>query len=278
MNNPSFRKMAKPYLIWLYILAVIPVFVMLFLSFSKTEGLNFEDFKFSFESFQLLFERSTIIAFGNSLLYSTLTAVTTIVLGYLVAYRIFKSKIKNKFLILTFLILPMWSNLLLRTEALGNLMEHNNIVTDLLGRIGINISVGIKGSPLSVYIGLVFTYLPFAVLPIYTALEKISYSLEEAALDLGLTEFKKFKKVILPLSMKGVVTAAILVFLPTLSGFAIPQILGKGQIVLIGNVIEESFRNMNYNFGALLSVIMLIFILGSIVIINKTDKDGETLL
>jgi spermidine/putrescine transport system permease protein len=176
------------------------------------------------------------------------------------------------------LILPMWSNLLLRTEALGNIMEHNNILTDLLSRTGITLSIGIKGTPLAVLIGLVFTYLPFAILPIYTALEKISYSLEEAALDLGLTETKKFWKVIFPLSLKGVVSAAILVFLPSLSGFAIPQILGKGNIVLIGNVIEESYRNMNYNFGSLLSIIILVFILGSILIISKTDKEGETLL
>jgi spermidine/putrescine transport system permease protein len=278
MNNKSFRNLAKPYVFWLYILALVPVFVMVILSVLKSEGIAFDEMSFSLESFTLLTERSTLVAFRNSFLYAFVATVISVVLGYFVAYRIFKSKFNNKFLILTILILPMWSNLLLRTEALGNIMEHNNILTDLLSRVGITASIGIKGTPLAVIIGLVFTYLPFAILPIYTALEKISYSLEEAALDLGLPEMKKFWKVIFPLSIKGVVSASILVFLPTLSGFAIPQILGKGNIVLIGNVIEESFRNMNYNFGSLLAIIILFFILGSILIISKTDKEGETLL
>jgi spermidine/putrescine transport system permease protein len=172
----------------------------------------------------------------------------------------------------------MWSNLLLRTEALGNLMEHNNIITDLLSRIGLNLSIGIKGTPLAVITGLVFTYLPFMILPVYTALEKIDYSLEEAALDLGLTPLQKFWKVIFPLSLKGVATGSILVFLPSMSGFAIPEILGSGNILLIGNVIEQAFRNMDYNFGSLLSIVILVFILGALLVVSKVDKEGETLL
>ena len=210
--------------------------------------------------------------------YALVTTVLCAVIGYFVAYRLFKSNLNNKLLILTVLILPMWSNLLLRTEALGNIMEHNNILTDILSNIGINFSIGIKGSPLAVIIGMVFTYLPFMILPIYTALEKIPYALEEAALDLGLTNIRKFWKVIFPLSLKGLTSGSIMVFLPTLSGFAIPQILGKGNIVLIGNIIEESFRNMNYNFGSLIAIIILVFILGSLLIINKMDKEGETLI
>lgn len=278
MQNKAFRKLAIPYQYWLYILALFPVFVMIILAFLSSEGVALDEVSFSLDSFKLLAERSTMVAFFNSFFYATITTIFALIIGYFFAYKIFKSRFNNKFLILTMLILPMWSNLLLRTEALGNIMEHNNILSDLLSHIGISLSVGIKGTPLAVLIGLIFTYLPFAILPIYTSLEKISYSLEEAALDLGLTESQKFFKVIFPLSLKGVVSASIMVFLPSLSGFAIPQILGKGNIVLIGNVIEESFRNMNYNFGSLLSVIILVVILGSILIISKTDKEGETLL
>lgn len=278
MNNKAFRHLAKPYFVWLYVLALVPVFVMLFLSFVKSEGISFDEMKFSLESFLLIKERSTLVAFRNSLFFAVTTTVISLVVGYFVAYRVFKSKFNNKFLVLTILILPMWSNLLLRTEALGNIMEYNNIYTDLLSRVGINVGISIKGSALAVLIGLVFTYLPFMILPIYTALEKISIRLEEASLDLGLTEFQTFWKVIFPLSLKGVVSGSIMVFLPTLSGFAIPQILGKGNIILIGNVIEESFKNMNYNFGSLLAVIILVFIIGALLVINKVDKDGETLL
>lgn len=278
MNNKAFRLLAKPYFVWLYVLALVPVFVMLFLSFVKSEGISFDEMTVSLESFLLVKERSTLIAFRNSLLFALSTTVISMVIGYFVAYRVFKSKFNNKFLVLTILILPMWSNLLLRTEALGNIMEYNNIYTDLLSKAGINIGISIRGTSLAVLIGLVFTYLPFMILPIYTALEKISVRLEEASLDLGLTEFQTFWKVTFPLSLKGLISGSIMVFLPTLSGFAIPQILGKGNIILIGNVIEESFKNMNYNFGSLLAVIILFFIIGALLIINKVDKDGETLL
>ena len=276
--NKEFKILAKPYVVWLIILGIVPIFVMLMLSFMFSEGLTFDGSYFTFSQFSLLLESSTLIAFGNSIVYATLTTIISFVLGYFVAYNVFKSKINNKFLVLTIFILPMWSNLLLRTEALGNLMEHNNIITDLLSRIGISLSIGIKGTPAAVITGLVFTYLPFMILPIYTALEKIDYSLEEAALDLGLTNFQKFWKVIFPLSLKGVATGSILVFLPSMSGFAIPEILGAGNILLIGNIIEQSFRYMDYNLGALLSVVILVFILGALVIVSKVDKEGETLL
>jgi len=276
--NKEFKILAKPYLGWLAILAILPVFVMILLSFMFSEGLSFEEAYFTFEQFGVLFDSSTMIAFGNSLLYATLTTVISLVLGYFVAYNVFKSKFKNKFMILTIFILPMWSNLLLRTEALSNLMRENNIFTNFLSTIGINLSFNIIGTPLAVIIGLVFTYLPFMILPIYTALEKIDFSLEEAALDLGLTNIQKFWKVIFPLSLKGVATGSILVFLPSMSGFAIPEILGAGNILLVGNIIEQAFRNMDYNFGSLLSIVILFFIIGALVIVSKIDKEGETLL
>lgn len=277
MNN-SFKKISKPYVIWLYVLALFPALVMFFLMFFSSEGISTDDASFSLKNFTTLFEEGTTKAFINSFKFAFFSTFICFILGYFMAYKIFKSNFKNKFMILTILILPMWSNILLRTEALGNIMEPNNILSDLLNKIGINISINIKGTELAVLIGLVFTYLPFMILPIYTALEKIDYSLEEAALDLGVTEIKKFWKVIFPMSLKGVITGSILVFLPTMSGFAIPQILGNGNINLIGNIIEQSFRNMNYNFGSILAIILLIVILGSLLIVNKVDKEGETLL
>ena len=276
--NKEFKILAKPYIVWLFLLAILPIFVMIMLSFMFSEGLTFEESFFTFNQFTLLGESSTLEAFKNSVVFATLTTVISFVLGYFVAYNVFKSKFRNKFLILTLFILPMWSNLLLRTEALGNLMENNNILSDLLSGIGITLSIGIKGTPLAVIIGLVFTYLPFMILPIYTALEKIDYSLEEAALDLGLTNMQKFWKVIFPLSLKGVATGSILVFLPSMSGFAIPEILGSGNILLIGNVIEQSFKIMDYNLGSLLAIVILFFILGALYIVSKVDKEGETLL
>ncbi|CCV64660.1 ABC-type spermidine/putrescine transport system, permease component [Alteracholeplasma palmae J233] len=276
--NKSFKKLSTPYIVWLYLLAILPIGVMIILSFIQSEGLSFDEAKVSMNAFELLFDSTTLVAIRNSFLYAGIATLISLVLGYFVAYQLFKSKFKNKLLILTIFILPMWSNLLLRTESLGNLMEHNNMVTDLLSRININIGIGIKGTPLAVIIGLVFTYLPFVILPVYTALEKIDYSLEEASLDLGLTESKTFFKVVFPLSLKGVITGAILVFLPALSGFAVPEILGKGNVLFIGNLIEQAFKNMNYGFGSLLSVVIIFMILIALFVVNKVDKEGEMLL
>lgn len=280
MMKKPFSRLSTPYIVWLFILALIPIVVMLFLSITTTQGLSLDGITFNSTFYQAFFERSITTAFFNSIYYAVLTTIIALLLGYMVAYTVFRSKFKNKFLVLAIFILPMWSNLLLRTESLGNLMNENNLITDILSKL-LNTEVSfpvIKGSGLAVVIGLVLTYLPFMILPIYTALEKIDYSLEEAALDLGLTDIQKFMKVVLPLSLKGVATGSILVFLPAMSGFAIPEILGSGNILLIGNIIEQSFRYMDYNLGSLLSMMVLVIIFLGIFVVSKVDKEGEMLL
>ena len=265
---------ARPYLYWLYIFAVFPMLIMVVLSFVETEGFRFDDMAFTLSNFNILIQKSTLIAFMNSIKYSVLTTLICIFFGFLIAYTLYKSNFKNKYLILVLLILPMWTNILLRINALASIFKENNILADLFNVKGIDII----GTDLAIILGMVFTYLPFIVLPIYTSLEKIDPTLEEAALDLGLTDFKKFWLVIVPMSMKGVVSGSIMVLLPCLSGFAIPKILGEGNITLIGNIIEQSFINMSYNIGSVLALVILIIILSSILLVNKIDKEGETLL
>ena len=277
--NKKFSRLSTPYLYWLYILALFPalfMFVLMFLDIP--EGLDVSGgLKFTLENFKQLTEPSTLIAFGNSFLYAFIATVLSIVFGYLVAFRLFRSKFKNKFLVLVILILPMWTNILLRTESLAGFLNSNgNVVLSLLGIESAEFDL--LGTPFAVIFGLFVTYVPFMVMPIFNSLEKIDKSIEEAALDLGLTESQKFFKVILPMSSKGIVTGSIMVFLPCLSGFAIPEILGRGNIVLIGNVIEASFKNMSYTIGSLLAVIILVVILLSIFVVSKIDKEGETLL
>lgn len=277
--NKKFARLSTPYLYWLYILALFPALFMFILMFLDIpEGLDISNgLKFTLENFKQLSEPSTLIAFGNSFLYAFITTILSIVFGYLVAYRLFRSKFKNKFLVLVILILPMWTNILLRTESLAGFLNSNgNVVLSLLGIKSAEFDL--LGTPFAVIFGLFVTYVPFMVMPIFNSLEKIDKSIEEAALDLGLTETQKFFKVILPMSSKGIVTGSIMVFLPCLSGFAIPEILGRGNIVLIGNVIEASFKNMSYTIGSLLAVIILVVILLSIFIVSKIDKEGETLL
>ena len=277
--NKKFSRLSTPYLYWLYILALFPalfMFVLMFLDIP--EGLDVSNgLKFTLDNFKQLTEPSTLIAFGNSFLYAFIATILSIVFGYLVAFRLFRSKFKNKFLVLVILILPMWTNILLRTESLAGFLNSNgNVVLSLLGIKSADFDL--LGTPFAVIFGLFVTYVPFMVMPIFNSLEKIDKSIEEAALDLGLTHTQKFFKVILPMSSKGIVTGSIMVFLPCLSGFAIPEILGRGNIVLIGNVIEASFKNMSYTIGSLLAVIILIVILLSIFVVSKIDKEGETLL
>jgi len=274
--NKEFRVLSRPYMVWLSVLVFFPILAMIFIGFSNLDSsVSIGEISLSFSHLNILTQSSTIIAFRNSLIFALATTFICFIFGYFIAYEIKLSKFKNKFVLLTLVILPMWSNLILRTESLANIMSENNILKSLLG---FNIFGNIAGTWMAVLFGLVFTYMPFMILSVYTALEKIDFALEEAALDLGLTPLKKFWKVVFPLSLKGVVTGSIMVFLPTLAGFAIPKILSRGQIVFIGNIIDNKFIYTNYNHGALLAVVILIFILGSILLITKFDKEGETLL
>lgn len=274
--NKLYKRFALPYQIWLVILVFIPLIALLAIGFSNfNSSITLADFNLTFSNLHLLIESQTLVAYKNSFVFATITTLISFLLGYLVAYQIKQSKFKNKFVLLTIIILPMWSNLILRTESLLNIMEKNNILHSL---IGFNLFGEIAGQPFAVLFGLVFTYMPFMILPIYTALEKIDDSLIEASNDLGLTPFMTFWKVTFPLSLKGVITGSIMVFLSTIAGFAVPKILGKGNIVFIGNIIDTKFLYTTYNDGSLLAIVILVFILGSLLIITKIDKEGETLL
>ncbi|HOP57590.1 MAG TPA: ABC transporter permease [Bacillota bacterium] len=274
--NKSFRILATPYQIWLMLLVFVPLLAMIIISFTNlTSEVPLNEVSFTLANFLILGETSTLVAFKNSLVYASLSTIICFVLGYFIAYKIKTSRFNNKFIVLTIVILPMWSNLILRAEALMNVMSENNIIKSL---IGFSILGNTAGTGFAVLFGLVFTYMPFMILPIYTTLEKIDPALEEAALDLGLTPFKKFWKVVFPLSFRGVVSGSIMVFLPTLAGFAIPKIISRGQIIFIGNIIDTKFMYTSYDQGALLAVLILVFILGSILLLTRFDKEGETLL
>lgn len=275
--NSLYKRLAIPYQVWLILLVFFPLAAILGISASNFNRGNFQfnALRFTLEHWETLAQSQTIIAFRNSFVYASLTTVICFVLGYFLAYQLKQSSIKNKFIVLTVIILPMWSNLILRTDALRNIMLENNILTDILG---FDIMPIAAGTPSAVLFGLVFTYMPFMILPVYTALEKIDPALAEASLDLGLTPLKTFWKVTFPLSLKGVVSGSIMVFLPTFAGFAIPKILSNGSIVFIGNIIETKFTYNIYNVGSMLALLILILILGSILLLTRFDKEGETLL
>lgn len=285
MNIKRLGRLVVPYLVWMIVLVGLPLIMMVILSFLKSNALDLGTAEFSFDSWRILFSDITVrIALKNSFVNAGIATIICFFVGYPIAYIVANSNFSNKLIILVLTIIPMWSNSLLRNNAIANILSERSIVNDVLNNIGLNFIWPIRGvvyesgfSP-AVVIGLVLTYLPFMILPIYTVLEKIEKSLLEASMDLGANKIKTFFRVTFPLSIKGVTTGVIMVFLPSFSGFAIPKILGSGSLVFIGTLIDSRFMNRNYNFGSLLSLVILLIIFGSMALIFKVDKEGETLI
>jgi spermidine/putrescine transport system permease protein len=278
MNIKKLGRLASPYLVWMLILVGIPLILMGVLSFMDTTGFNLAGGVFTLENWtRLVSDVSVRVALKNSFVYAIIASVISFFIGYPMAYIVARSPFSNKMVILVLSIIPMWSNSLLRNNAIGNLLSSGSILNDLLNNIGMSFVWDIKGSGMAIVIGLVLTYLPFMILPIYTVIEKIEESLLEASMDLGANRIRTFFKVTFPLSMKGVTTGIIMVFLPCFSGFAVQKILGMGNVVVVGTLISD-YYNYNPNFVSVLSLVILVLIFGSMYLINKVDKEGETLL
>ncbi len=269
----SVRRLAIPYIIWMVLLVLIPIIFMVVLALGSTDGIDFSTFEFTVENFQKLGESIYIEAMRNSIRLSFITTVVALLIGYPVAYILANSKIKFKSLILVTLILPTWSNMLLRIIAWEKLFYPSSILNPL------GISLDLIGTDFAVVIGMVSIYLPFMIFPIYSVLDKMDPSLAEASADLGANKIQTFLRVTLPLSISGIASGIIMTFLPSATAFALPQRLGGGKILLIGNIIENMFKKaFNYNFGSMLSLVLMLVILGSMIILNKVDEDGETLI
>lgn len=250
-----FKALAIPYFVWLVFLVVLPIIVMLVLTFMSSNGMDFSSAQASLDAYARLADPSILKAIWNSLVVAFWTVIICIALGYPTAYFISFSYLKNKMLFLLLLILPMWSNSMLRIVSWLRLFSTDGLAA--LNLIGTN--------PAVIFVT-VTTYLPFMIFPIYTVLEKMDRSLMEASKDLGVPAWKTFLKVTLPLSMSGVSSGIIMVFLPAATGFAISQTIGQGKVRLIGNLIQSVFEKNNYNFGALLSILLSIIIIAIVVV------------
>jgi len=262
---------SKPYKWVMTILVGIPILIMIVLSFSKTVGIDFTDIEFTLENLSKLKENIYILAIWNSLSLSAIATAFCLLIGYPVAYMITKLKAKYKWFVLVMVISPMWSNMLLRIIAWEQLFKPNS----LLNSIGI--SLDILGTKTAIVIGMISIYLPFMIFPIYSVLEKMDKSLVEAAIDLGASQKEVFRKIILPLSKGGIISGIMMTFLPSATAFALPQRLGSGKILLIGNVIENLFKRVyNFNLGSLLSLLVVIIIFGSMRLSKR--EEGELII
>lgn len=271
-RNKNLSFAAYPYVLWSAIFIVIPLLLIVFFSFtSKIDG----RFVFSFENFQRLFEPIYFTVFIRSIWLAVLSTVLCLILGYPIAYIISKLPIKRRNMLILLFILPMWMNFLLRTYAWMAILGRDGLINTLLGYIGIS-PIKMLYTDGAILLGMVYNFLPFMVIPIYTVLIKIDKNLVNAAYDLGANKAQAFRKVILPLSIPGIISGITMVFMPAVSNFVIPNLLGGGKYMLVGNLIEQQFTTIgNWNFGSALSIFMMILILISMAFMSKYEKNGK---
>lgn len=267
-----FSSLSIPFLLVLLLFVLLPFFFIVFYSFARTTDSRLYLTLDNFANF--VSDVDFLKSLGLSLWFAFLTTIFTLLIGYPVAYFMAKSSPKVRNIINILITFPMWINMLLRTIAWKQILDDNGPIISLLKMIGLN-NVHIIGTDFAVVLGLVYVYLPFVIIPIYTGLVKIENSLLEASMDLGANRHKSFVKVTLPLSIPGVISGITMVFLPAATTLVIPKYLGGGlaRYRLIGNLIEDYFlKANNYYAGSAIAVVLAIVILFMIYLVNKCDR------
>lgn len=268
----SFRKLVRPYILWSLVLIVVPL-ILIVLYAVTTGGNRLVNIQFTLENFKKIIEPIYLTVFSKSFQLGILTVVICLVLGYTLAYVISRFKEKTQNILILFVTIPMWINTLLRTYAWISLLSDNGLINTLLQTLGFD-SIPMMYTDFAVIIGLVSDLLPFMVIPIHTSLCKIDKSLIEAAQDLGANRFQTFWSVTFKMSIPGVLNGIIMTFLLSISTFVIPKLLGGGQYMLIGNLIENQFISIgDWNFGSAISLLLAAVILLAIRFMKKIDKD-----
>ncbi len=269
MNNKK-NFIAYPYIVWSALFIVIPLLMILFFSFTIDSG---SGYRFSTENFQRLMNPQYIAIFSHSLVLAIISTIICLLIGYPVAYIISKLPEHRRNLLIMLFILPMWMNFLLRTYAWLPILGKNGIINNFLGLFGIE-PIQFLYTNGAILLGMVYNFLPFMILPIYTVLSKLDQNLVNAAYDLGATRRQTFVKVIFPLSIPGVISGITMVFMPAVSTFVISRLLGGGKEMLIGNVIEQQFTTMSdWHFGSALAIILMILILISMALMSRFDGE-----
>lgn len=269
----------SPFILWSALFIIIPLLIVIFFGFTiKTPD---DKYVFSLESFTRLMQSQYIKVFSRSILLALYATIGCLIIGYPVAYIISKMDARKRNILIMLFIVPMWMNFLLRTYAWLPILGRNGLINNILSTVGLG-PFNFLYNDGAVVLGMIYNFLPFMILPIYTVLIKMDQSLINAASDLGANRQYVFKKIILPLSMPGVISGITMVFMPAVSTFVISRLLGGGHYMLVGNLIEQQFTTMgDWNFGSSLSIFMMIIILISMAIMNKfstTDKEGGSQL
>ncbi len=261
--------LAGPYLIWIIGFIILPMVMILYYAFTNSDG------SFTVEYIAAIATETNRKAIFLSLKLGVICTLVCLALSYPLAMILNNMQIKNQGLVVFIFMLPMWMNFMLRILAWKLLLSKNGVINSVLTSLGLS-RINIINTSGAVILGMVYDFLPFMLLPIYNSLTRIRKDWIEAARDLGANNVTIFFKIILPLSVSGIISGIVMVFVPSLTSFAISQVLGGGHVLLIGNVIEQDFmQGMQWNAGSGLSFVLMIFVIVSMALVNQFDKEGE---
>lgn len=259
---------ASPFLIWIAIGTVVPVFSIAYYGFSNRAG------HFTFDNIGATFSPDHMEALGLSLLLAFVSTAVCFILALPMAMILSNSRHGKTGMVIFIFILPMWMNFLLRTMAWQVLLEREGVINSILHAVGLQ-GQHLINTPAAIVLGMVYDFLPFMILPIYNAACKIDNRLIEASYDLGADTGTVYRKVIFPLLVPGIVSGVTMVFIPALTTFVISNMLGGGKINLIGNIIEQEFTvSSNWYLGSGMSLVMMVFIIITMLLFGKFDKSG----
>ncbi|MBR3971252.1 MAG: ABC transporter permease [Ruminococcus sp.] len=262
---------SAPYLVWMVVFIVVPLLMIGFFAFTNEDG------QFTMKYISDVGQYANI--FVRSIWLSLIATAICLVIAYPVAFILSRMEKHKQGTMLMIVMLPMWMNFLLRTYAWMTLLGNNGIINHLLGMVGLGPFKLINTSG-AVVLGMVYNYLPFMILPLYSVMEKIDNSMFEAAEDLGCSYFQTLFRVIVPLSVPGITSGITMVFVPAISTFIISRMLGGGSNLLIGDLIEMQFLGNAYNphLGAAISLVLMVIILVIMTVMNQFDPDDQVLM
>ena len=262
------KRFSYPYVLWLLLFTVVPLFIVVYFAFTNSAG------EWTVDNFTFMTRYANV--FARSFRLAIISTLICLILGYPLAYIMSRLKPQHQTIAMILIMLPMWMNFLVRTYAWLTILENNGLLNNLLEALNLP-TLEIINTPTAVALGMIYNYLPFMILPIYTAMNKMDKSYIEAAKDMGANERQVFTKVIFPLSIPGVLSGVIMVFVPAVSTFVISKILGGGANMLVGDLIEMQFLGSAYNanLGAALSLVMMIITMIFIWLTGKIDKNGD---
>ena len=291
MKNKRLALFNIPYVIWMALFVVAPIVMVLVYALSSADG------GFTLENFTNM--GTYAVVFGRSFKLAVIATIVCLLIGYPVSYLMSKEGPRFQRIAMVLIMLPMWMNFLLRTYSWMSILENNGLLNQLFRSIGLvdlvnlintwlNSTFGLElatnlthfkmiGTQGAVVLGMVYNYLPFMILPIYSVIVKLDGSLLEAARDLGANSAGVFRKVILPLSLPGVLSGITMVFVPSVSTFAISRLLGGGTQMLLGDLIEQQFLGGAYNphLGAAISLVMMLIVVICMVVMNRFGEGEE---